>query len=131
MPEAQGVLNLCLPAVVLNAILRRLIAEGDRPRRRSKEAQIRMRDLLGQVKVGTLLQFPQMRLRASEVASLEPGTILRLPLAEDVRLRSCASAACTSGARIRCGPENIVARNLRANDCRRSARLRGSAGDAR
>lgn len=80
MPEAQGVLNLCLPAVVLNAILRRLISEGDRPRRRSKEAQIKMRDLLGEMKVGTLLQFPQMRLRASEVATLAPGTILRLPL---------------------------------------------------
>lgn len=80
MPEAQGVLNLCLPAVVLNAILRRLISEGDRPRRRSKEAQVRMRDLLGEAKVGALLQFPQMRLRASEVASLTPGTVLRLPL---------------------------------------------------
>jgi flagellar motor switch protein FliM len=80
MPEAQGVLNLCLPAVVLNAILRRLIAEGDRPRRRSKEAQIRMRDLLGQTKFGTWLQLPQMRLRASDVAALAPGTVIRLPL---------------------------------------------------
>lgn len=80
MPEAQGVLNLCLPAVVLNAILRRLISEGDRPRRRSKEAQIRMRDLMGETKVGALLQFPQMRLRASEIAALAPGIVLRLPL---------------------------------------------------
>jgi flagellar motor switch protein FliM len=80
MPEAQGVLNLCLPAVVLNAILRRLIAEGDRPRRRSKEAQIRMRELLGHTKFGTWLQLPQMRLRASDVAALAPGTVIRLPL---------------------------------------------------
>lgn len=80
MPEAQGVLNLCLPAVVLNAILRRLIAEGDRPRRRSKEAQIRMRELMGTTKVGALLQFPQMRVRARDVAELMPGIILRLPM---------------------------------------------------
>lgn len=80
MPEAQGVINLCLPAVVLNAILRRLISEGDRPRRRSKEAQLRMKELLAQSKIGALLQFPQMRLRASEIASLAPGTVLRLPL---------------------------------------------------
>jgi flagellar motor switch protein FliM len=39
-----------------------------------------MRDLLGQTKIGALLQFPQMRLRASDVAVLEPGTVLRLPL---------------------------------------------------
>jgi flagellar motor switch protein FliM len=80
MPEVQGVLNLCLPAVVLNAVLRRLISGGDRPRRRSKEAQIRMKDLLSEVKVGALLQFPQMKLCASEVAALVPGMVLRLPL---------------------------------------------------
>jgi flagellar motor switch protein FliM len=75
------VMNLCLPAVVLNAILRRLIAEGDRPRRRSKEAQARMRQLMGEAKIGALLQFPPMRLRASDLAALVPGAILRLPLA--------------------------------------------------
>jgi flagellar motor switch protein FliM len=81
MPEAQGAMNLCLPAVVLNAILRRLISEGDRPRRRSKEAQVRMRELMGGAKIGALLQFPTMRLRASELAALTSGMILRLPLA--------------------------------------------------
>ena len=80
MPEAQGTINLCLPAVVLNAILRRLISEGDRPRRRSKEAQIRVRELMGEARVGAALQFPAMRLRASELATLAPGTIVRLPL---------------------------------------------------
>jgi flagellar motor switch protein FliM len=80
MPEVQGVLNLCLPAVVLNAILRRLIAEGDRPRRRSKDAVARMRELMGQSKVGVVLQLPPVRLRASEVAALEPGAVLRLPV---------------------------------------------------
>lgn len=80
MPEAQGTINLCLPAVVLNAILRRLISEGDRPRRRSKEAHVRVRELMGEVKIGTLLQFPPMRLRASELTALTPGMILRLPL---------------------------------------------------
>jgi flagellar motor switch protein FliM len=81
MPDVQGVLNLCLPAVVLNAILRRLIAEGDRPRRRSKDAAARIRELMGQGKVGVALQLPPMRLRASDVASLEPGSVLRLPVA--------------------------------------------------
>lgn len=82
MPEAQGTINLCLPAVVLNAILRRLISEGDRPRRRSKEAHARVRELMGDVKLATALQFPAMRLRASDLTSLAPGTILRLPLAK-------------------------------------------------
>jgi flagellar motor switch protein FliM len=82
MPEAQGAMNLCLPAVVLNAILRRLISEGDRPKRRSKEAYARIRELMGEAKVSTVLQFPVMRLRGSELAALEQGTVLRLPLAK-------------------------------------------------
>lgn len=82
MPEAQGTINLCLPAVVLNAILRRLISEGDRPRRRSKEARARVRELLGGVKLGAALQFPAMRLLASDLTALAPGAILRLPLAK-------------------------------------------------
>jgi flagellar motor switch protein FliM len=80
MPEAQGAMSICLPAVVLNAILRKLISEGDRPKRRSREAQARMRELIGETKIGAVLQFPGMRLRASELATIEPGTILRLPL---------------------------------------------------
>jgi len=81
MPEAQGALNLCLPAVVLNAILRRMVSEGDRPRRRSSEAHTRIRYLMGGAKFPAMLQFPRMRLRASELAQIVPGTILRLPLA--------------------------------------------------
>ena len=76
MPEAQGAMNICLPAVVLNAILRRLISEGDRPKRRSKEAQVRMRELMGEAKLGAVLQFPTLRLRASEVS--DPKTGIRI-----------------------------------------------------
>jgi flagellar motor switch protein FliM len=83
MPEARGAMNLCLPAVVLNAMLRRLISAGDRPKRRSKEAQTRMRELMGETKIDVALQFPVMHLRGTDLAFLEPGTILRLPLATD------------------------------------------------
>jgi flagellar motor switch protein FliM len=82
MPEARGAMNLCLPAVVLNAMLRRLISDWDRPKRRSKDAQMRVRELVGEARVGAALQFPVMRLRGSELAALEPGTVLRLPLAK-------------------------------------------------
>jgi flagellar motor switch protein FliM len=89
MPEAQGVLNLCLPAVVLNAILRKLISEGDRPRRRSADAAVRLRELMAQAKAGVSLQLPAVRLRASEIAALERGAVLRMPMArhEPLELR--------------------------------------------
>ncbi len=80
MPEAQGVLNICLPAVVLSAILRRLIMERDRPRRRGKDAAIRIRELMGSAKFNAVLQFPPMRLRSAELISLKAGTVLRLPM---------------------------------------------------
>jgi flagellar motor switch protein FliM len=81
MPEVQGVVNLCLPAVVLNAILRRLIAEGDRPRRRSRESAARMRELMAGSRVEVQLQLPAIRLRASQIRSLETGSVLRLSIA--------------------------------------------------
>jgi flagellar motor switch protein FliM len=81
MPEVQGSLNLCLPSVVLNTILRRLIAERDRPRRRSSEAHERISLLMEGAQFGGVLQFPPMRLNAGELASLAPGKVLRLPVA--------------------------------------------------
>ncbi len=80
MPEAQGVINLCLPAVVLNTILRKLITDHSRPRRRSEEMKRRVRELAGETTVGAVLQFPPVRLRARELATLVPGTVLRLPI---------------------------------------------------
>jgi flagellar motor switch protein FliM len=80
MPEVQGVLNICLPAVVLNTILRRLISEGDRRRKASDEVRARVRELLADAKVGSTLQFPPMRLQASRIADLHVGSVLRLPI---------------------------------------------------
>jgi flagellar motor switch protein FliM len=80
MPGAQGVMNICLPAVVLNTILRQLITERDKPRRSSLDVRMRVRELLGQSTVGTVLQFPSVRLKAREIAALTEGSVLRLPL---------------------------------------------------
>ncbi len=80
MPEATGALNICLPAVVLNTILRRLISERDRPRRRSEEVRSKVRELLGTSLVGSVLQFPPVRLQARDIAALKEGSLLRLPL---------------------------------------------------
>ena len=80
MPEASGALNICLPAVVLNTILRRLISDRDRPRRRSEEVRGRVRELVGESMVGGVLQFPPVQLHASKVADLTVGSVLRLPI---------------------------------------------------
>lgn len=80
MPEARGVINLCLPSVVLNTILRQLIAETSRPRRQSREMKTRVLELMGAAAVGAVLQFPPVRLRAQELSALAVGQVLRLPI---------------------------------------------------
>jgi flagellar motor switch protein FliM len=80
MPHAQGALHLCLPAVVLNTILRKVSTERDRPRRRSPESRSRLTELLGEAKFGAVMQLPKVRLRADELANLAVGSVLRLPL---------------------------------------------------
>jgi flagellar motor switch protein FliM len=74
------VLNLCLPSVVLNTILRKLITVHSRSRRHTPDMQARVRELLGETMVGAVLQFPPVRLRARELSALAPGTMLRLPV---------------------------------------------------
>jgi flagellar motor switch protein FliM len=80
MPEAQGTFTLCLPAVVLNTILRKLITDRDRPRRRSMESRARLSELMVEAKFGAILQLPTVRLSARSLQDLAPGQILRLPL---------------------------------------------------
>jgi flagellar motor switch protein FliM len=80
MPEARGSINLCLPSVVLNTILRKLIAVQARRTQRTPEMIARLRNQLGETTVGAVLQFPPVRLAARELAALAPGQVLRLPL---------------------------------------------------
>jgi flagellar motor switch protein FliM len=90
MASAQGALNLCLPAVVFNAILRQLATDRDRPRRQSRDAQMRMRELLGETQVGMVLQLTPVKLPMREFVDLAPGNILRLPLSRHELPELCA-----------------------------------------
>ena len=116
MPEARGVVNLCLPSVVLNTILRKLIAEHARPRISSPDMRLRMRELLGETVVGAVLQFPPVRLRARELADLTPGIVLRVPVP-----RHAASERRVGGLPLR------VARPVRMGE-HRGARLEVAGG---
>lgn len=80
-PQAQGILNLVFPAVVSNTILRRLITDwGRQNRRRSAEMLARMEERLQHVRFRGALQLPSVRIHASEMEQLQPGSVLRLNL---------------------------------------------------
>jgi flagellar motor switch protein FliM len=80
MPHSSGLLNLAFPAVVANTILRRLTSDWGRRRRHARETRVRMRAAARNIRFGGSLQLPNVRMAASEIEHLEPGTILRLNL---------------------------------------------------
>jgi flagellar motor switch protein FliM len=84
MPHAAGLLNLAFPAVVANTVLRRLTTDWGRRRRHAEEIRARMETRARRVVFGGSLQLPNVRVRASELESLEPGSVLRLRLAANV-----------------------------------------------
>jgi flagellar motor switch protein FliM len=81
MPHSSGLLNLAFPAVVANTILRRLTSDWGRRRRHAGETRARMEATSRRIRFGASLQLPTVRLAASVLESLEPGSVLRLDLA--------------------------------------------------
>ena len=80
MPDSSGLLNLAFPAVVSNTILRRLTSDWGRRRRHAPETRIRMEAAARRIRFGGALQMPTVRLPASSIENLEPGTVLRFDL---------------------------------------------------
>jgi flagellar motor switch protein FliM len=80
MPHSSGLLNLALPAVVANTILRRLTSDWGRRRRHAGEARARMETLARRIRLGGSLQLPAVHLAASAVEDLAPGSVLRLDI---------------------------------------------------
>lgn len=78
MPHSSGLLNLAFPAVVANTILRRLTSDWGRRRRHTDEARTRIETLARRIRFGASLQLPSVRLAATAVENLMPGSVLRL-----------------------------------------------------
>jgi flagellar motor switch protein FliM len=80
MPHSSGLLNLAFPAVVANTILRRLTSDWGRRRRHAPEVRSRMEGSARGIRFGASLQLPPVRLPASVIENLTPGTVVRLDL---------------------------------------------------
>jgi flagellar motor switch protein FliM len=109
MPHSSGLLNLAFPAVVANTILRRLTTDWGRRRRHAEETRARMEATARRIGFGCSLQLPAVRLRASEVESLAPGSILRLGLAANTPLLWRVGGQTVSSAQaVRQGPHRAA-----------------------
>lgn len=81
LPEASGVLNLAVPAVVSNTILRRLVGERGRSREHPEEIRSNLRERADRIQIGAALQLPPVRIPARALEGLAVGDVVRLDLA--------------------------------------------------
>lgn len=116
LAEASGLLNLAFPAVVSNAILRRLAGERSRQRRHPHETRDRLLALIRQCRTEATLQLPPVRVPAEAVGRMEKGSVLRLQLPARAR------------AQFRAGGVVLFSAAAVAQGDQRAAHLLGPAG---
>lgn len=79
MPEVRGMLNLAFPAVISNALLRRLSKQWSyRKRRNSEQTRAQLRVKLLECPFGAQLLLPATPVTVRELLQLQPGSILML-----------------------------------------------------
>jgi len=80
LPDAHGTLNLSFPAVVANALMRKLsVRRSHQERIPSREARQQLQNRLLESRFLLDLSLPLSPLSIREVATLEPGKVLVLP----------------------------------------------------
>jgi flagellar motor switch protein FliM len=109
MPHGSGLLNLAFPAVVSNAILRRLTVGLDRGSRHPSETRRRLDDRVRRIRFGTSLQLPSVRVSAKSIESLSPGSVIRLDVPAKATPQWCAGGqVLTAAAAVRQGPHRAA-----------------------
>jgi len=109
MPHCSGLLNLAFPAVVANTILRRLTTDWGRGRRHAADTRSRIESAARRIRFGCSLQLPAVSLRAAEIESLKPGSVLRLNLASNAApLWRAGGQTLAQGMAVRQGPHRAA-----------------------
>lgn len=106
MSETRGTLNLAVPAVVSNALLRKISADFSYQRRRSPlEARLQIQNKLLKCSFPIELSMPGLLVPLENLTALTPGQVLPFPknasasavlLVDDVRLCSAAPVRVSS-----------------------------------
>lgn len=78
MPEATGVLSICLPTVAVSSAMRKMAAQRERPRRHSDAVSTHMRERVSEAQLPVTLRMPSVVVRTSDVVSLRVGQVFRL-----------------------------------------------------
>lgn len=78
LPEARGTLSLAIPAVIANALLRKLSSQSLMERVPSRDARLRIRELTLNSFFQAALSLPNSPLTVRSLLALEPGSVLTL-----------------------------------------------------
>jgi flagellar motor switch protein FliM len=107
LPGARGTLNLAFPAVVSNALLRKLSVQWSYfERTASRQNELRLRDHLLDSSFEVDLSLPPNRVPVRELLNLEPGSVLMLQqrISDPIYL-SVAGKQMFQAQPVRCGPK--------------------------
>jgi flagellar motor switch protein FliM len=81
IPQTRGALHLAFPAVVANALMRKLIRDAG-PRAKSvSHSEAQLKRLLLECEFTLALRTPQLQVPFREILKFEPGSVLSLPYA--------------------------------------------------
>jgi len=80
MPGVQGLINVCVPAMLLNTLHRSMSAEAEAPRRATSASTMRVESLMMDATLPVVLRLPRTRIASRELQNMQVGTVLELGL---------------------------------------------------
>lgn len=83
LPNARGMLSMAIPAVVSNALLRKLLSHSPLERLPSRESRQRIRTRTLDSRFEATLTLPNSKLSVRALLALEAGSVLMLPKRAD------------------------------------------------
>ena len=120
----KGMLNFCLPAVVLNTIHRRLIAVGEKARPKFEVTTRRVATLTSLARLPVTLRLPPVKIASRDVRAMKAGTLMELPLP-----RTVAAELLVGGMRV-CSAVPVERCGMRGAQLLESAPVVGVRSDA-
>jgi flagellar motor switch protein FliM len=116
MPGVQGLINLCLPAMVLNTLHRSQSAAGDATRKRVTLPSARMEKWMAEAQVCVSMRLPASKIASRALHGLEVGSVLELGLPKTTRaelrvggVKVCGALPVASGDRLSAALQDEVA----------------------
>jgi flagellar motor switch protein FliM len=116
MHGVQGLINLCLPAMVLNTMHRRLNAAGNHARKRITPSSVRVETLMADAIVPVAMRLPVSKISTRLLQTMQVGSLIELGVPRTTRgelrvggVLLCPVLPVSTGDRLAAALENPIA----------------------